>query len=74
MERYCALLQSYSDAVQHLTGLDSEVFAERSRQVEELRLTVRQARRDWEEHEKSHGCVKKPAHRTEGSSLDTKTG
>ena len=74
LTRYCDLLQAYSGAVRQLTELDAATFAERSKEAEELRLTVRQARREWEDHEVTHGCGRKPVQKAEGVKGGQKTG
>ena len=65
MDRYCSLVRAYGEAVIELKGRHGDEFDSARQHVEHLRSLARAARLDWEEHERTHGCVKKPVGKAE---------
>jgi hypothetical protein len=59
MDRYCALLRTYSDAVVELKDVQGTAFDQRREHADVLRVIAQQARIEWEDHEKIHGCGRK---------------
>jgi len=57
MDRYCLLVQSYSEAVNKLRDLQGAEF-ERARQgLSQARLAAQDARIALERHERNHDCL-----------------
>ena len=74
MDRYSALAKAYSDAVIELKDAHGTEFDQRRQHADVLRVLTQQARMDWEEHERTHGCVRKPPAKAEGGRSREKTG
>jgi len=70
LDRYCALVQTYSEAVLELRSADSAEFEQSRAYAEQVRVIAQQARLEWEEHERTHACVRKPA----GRLMDERSG
>jgi len=56
----CSPVKAYSDAVMELkVAHGAELFQQREH-GHVLRAIAQQARLDWEQHERTHGCLRKP--------------
>ena len=73
MDRYCALVKTYCDAVIELKEVQGAEFDQRREHADVLRVVAQQARVEWEEHERKHGCVRKPPAKVAGDDR-AKTG
>lgn len=60
LDRYCALVQTYSEAVLEMRGADAASMDQVREYAEQLRAITQQARLEWEEHERTHRCIRKP--------------
>jgi hypothetical protein len=59
MDRYSSLVKAYSDAVIELKDTNGTDLEQRRQHADVLRIVAQQARLEWEEHELTHGCVRK---------------
>lgn len=75
LDRYCALVQTYSEAVLDVRSSDPGELGQARAHADQLRTIAQQARHDWEEHERTHGCVRKPVAKVNESEYNrAKTG
>jgi len=74
MDRYCALVKAYSEAVIELKDAHGTEFDHRREHADVLRMVAQQARVDWEEHERTHRCVRKPPAKVESGASRERTG
>ena len=70
MDRYCALVQTFSETVLEMRNAEVAHIEQIRADAERLRIVAHQARLDWEEHERTHGCLRKPAARAQAASDD----
>jgi len=73
MDRYCALVKVYSDGVNEMRDAHGTVLDERRQHADVLRIVAQEARADWEDHERTHGCVRKPPSKIESIASRGKT-
>ena len=74
MDRYCALVKVYSDAVIELRDAHGTQLDERRQHADVLRIVAQEARADWEDHERTHRCVRKPPAKVETGASRERTG
>jgi hypothetical protein len=74
MEQYRVSVTQYGNSVRELANFTGMIFAERSKEMEQLRLAARRAWLEMEEHQSTHGCLRKPVQNRQGPTDKEKTG
>jgi len=60
--------QTFSETVLETRNADAARVDQICVDAERLRAVAQQARLDWEQHERTHGCLRKPAAKTQATS------